>query len=187
MFPARNASGPPEVEAAPEPQPSRPRRQIVGRDKLAVSACGAADPPFTRREPTGLKHSDFEIRVCFAFRISHFGFFNRWIFRIDSNARFKRGRRRGSDRAEEEAQRALTEKELQRLHSQARLELCEHIERCLRQLADRFPGFRFETIVDHRGWGARSRRDDLRLPPRRNRGRAASAAWKCSCRPPRPP
>ena len=75
----------------------------------------------------------------------------------------ERGRRRGSDKAEEEAQRALTEKELQRLHSQARLELCEHIERCLRQLADRFPGFRFETIVDQRGWGAAISRDDLRL------------------------
>ncbi len=83
----------------------------------------------------------------------------------------ERGRRRGSDRAEEEAQRALTEKELQRLHSQARLELCEHIERCLHQLADRFPGFRFETIVDHRGWGAAIARDDLRLQrsqPRRS-------------------
>ena len=75
----------------------------------------------------------------------------------------QRGRRQSSDRAEEEAQRALTEKELQRLHSQARLELCEHIERCLRQLADRFPGFRFETIVDNRGWGATISRDDLRL------------------------
>ena len=41
----------------------------------------------------------------------------------------ERGRRLGSARAEEEAQRALTEKELQRLHSQARLQLSEHIER----------------------------------------------------------
>ena len=75
----------------------------------------------------------------------------------------ERGRRRGSDQAEEEAKAAMTEKELQRLHSQSRLELCEHIERCLRQLADRFPGFRFETIVDERGWGAAIGRDDLRL------------------------
>ena len=74
-----------------------------------------------------------------------------------------RGRRQSSDRAEEEALRALTEKELHRLHSQGRLELVDHIERCLRQLADRFPGFRFETIVDERGWGAVISRDDLRL------------------------
>ena len=75
----------------------------------------------------------------------------------------ERGRRLGTARAEEEAQRALTEKELQRLHSQARLQLSEHIERCLHQLADRFPGFRFETIVDQRGWGAAISREDLRL------------------------
>jgi len=75
----------------------------------------------------------------------------------------ERGRRLGNARAEEEAQRALTEKELQRLHSQARLKLCEHIERGLHQLADRFPGFRFETIVDQRGWGAAISREDLRL------------------------
>ncbi|MEI8373036.1 MAG: hypothetical protein WCJ35_09425 [Planctomycetota bacterium] len=75
----------------------------------------------------------------------------------------ERGQRLGNARAEEEAQRVLTEKELQRLHSQARLKLCEHIEHCLHQLADRFLGFRFETIVDPRGWGAAISREDLRL------------------------
>ena len=69
----------------------------------------------------------------------------------------------GNARAAADVQRALTEKELQRLHSQARLSLSEHIERCLHQLADRFPGFRFETIVDQRGWGAAISREDLRL------------------------
>jgi len=75
----------------------------------------------------------------------------------------ERGQRLGNARAEEEAQRVLTEKELQRRHSQARLQFCEHIECCLHQLADRFPGFRFETIVDSRGWGAAISREDLRL------------------------
>ena len=77
----------------------------------------------------------------------------------------ERGHQVGSARARAEAQRAMTEKELQRLHSQSRLELSEHIERCLRQLADRFPGFRFETILDTRGWGAAISREDLRLKP----------------------
>lgn len=77
----------------------------------------------------------------------------------------ERGHQAGSARAKAEAQRAMTEKELQRLHSQSRLELSEHVERCLRQLADRFPGFRFETIVDTRGWGAAIGREDLRLKP----------------------
>jgi hypothetical protein len=81
----------------------------------------------------------------------------------------ERGHRAGDARARAEAERALTEKELQRLHSQYRLELSEHIERCLTRLADRFPGFRFETIVGPRGWGAAISRDDLRLKPPRDR------------------
>ena len=75
----------------------------------------------------------------------------------------QRGRLAGDARVEQEAQRVLTEKELHRLHSQSRLELSEHVERSLQQLADRFPGFRFETIVDSRGWGAAIGREDLRL------------------------
>ena len=73
------------------------------------------------------------------------------------------GPRGGHGPARAEAEQALTEKELQRLHSQYRLGLSEQIERCLKQLADRFPGFRFETIVDDRGWGAAISRDDLRI------------------------
>ena len=75
----------------------------------------------------------------------------------------QRGHVAGTARARAEAEQALTEKELQRLHSQYRLGLSEQIERCLKQLADRFPGFRFETIVDDRGWGAAISRDDLRI------------------------
>jgi len=75
----------------------------------------------------------------------------------------ERGRRVGNAREQAQRDRALTEQELQRLHSQFRLDLSEQIERCLRQLADRFPGFQFETIVGERGWGAAIRRDDLRL------------------------
>jgi hypothetical protein len=77
----------------------------------------------------------------------------------------ERGHRTNVARAREEAERELSEKELQRLHSQNRLELCEHIERCLRQLADRFPGFRFETILDARGWGSAISRENINLRP----------------------
>ncbi len=75
----------------------------------------------------------------------------------------QRGQTAGTARARAEAEQALSEKELQRLHSQYRLGLSERIERCLGQLVDRFPGFRFETIVDERGWGAAISREDLRL------------------------
>ena len=75
----------------------------------------------------------------------------------------ERGRRAGSARARAEVEKALTEKELARLHSQYRLELSEHIETGLRQLADHFPGFRFETIIGERGWGAGISRDDIEV------------------------
>ena len=81
----------------------------------------------------------------------------------------KRGTQLNASRAEAEAQKALDEQEFQRLHSQYRLELSERIEKCLRQLGDQFPGFRFETIVGEKGWGAAVSRDDLQI--RRGMGR----------------
>jgi len=88
------------------------------------------------------------------------------------NKAIERGQRAGSARTRAEAEKAVTEKELARLHSQYRLELSERIEACLRQLADRFPGFRFETIVNERGWGAALSRDNIELQP--GRGRVSS-------------
>ena len=75
----------------------------------------------------------------------------------------ERGQRASSARARTEAEKAVTEKELARLHSQYRLQLSERIETCLRQLADQLPGFRLETVVNERGWGAALSRDDIKL------------------------
>ena len=55
----------------------------------------------------------------------------------------------------------MSEDELRTLHSQCRIELSEHIENCLRKLADHFLGFQFETVVSEDGWGAKVVRDDL--------------------------
>jgi hypothetical protein len=73
----------------------------------------------------------------------------------------QRGRRSQDAAAREQAEQALNEEELKRLHSQYRLALSEHIEGCLRQLPRHFPGFRFESLVGERGWGAAVSRDDL--------------------------
>ncbi len=74
-----------------------------------------------------------------------------------------RGRQvRDSEKAAAEAE-ALSEEECRRLHSGHRLRLTEHIEKCLEQLAENFPGFRFETVIDDKGWGAAIHRDDLSL------------------------
>ena len=58
----------------------------------------------------------------------------------------------------------MGEEELKRLHSQYRLELSEHIEQChAAACRSIFPGFRYETLVGTRGWGAAISRDDLSL------------------------
>ena len=75
----------------------------------------------------------------------------------------ERGHRTGSARARAKAEKAISEKELARLHSQYRLELSERIEGCLKQLAHHLPGFRFETIVGEQGWGAAISRDDIEV------------------------
>lgn len=83
----------------------------------------------------------------------------------------ERGQRIGEARVRSERERAMSEEELKRLHSQYRLQLADHIEHCLNALPSHFPGFRFETIVSERGWGAAVSRDDLAAGPR---GRGAN-------------
>jgi hypothetical protein len=73
----------------------------------------------------------------------------------------ERGQRAGDARAEAETRKRLDEQELRRLHTQYRLDLSEHIERCLRQVPDQLPGFDFESVASERGWGAAVSRDDI--------------------------
>ena len=75
----------------------------------------------------------------------------------------QRGQRAQDAAARARAEAALGEEELKRLHSQYRLELSDHIETCVKQLPQHFPGFRHETLVGARGWGAAISRDDLSL------------------------
>ena len=75
----------------------------------------------------------------------------------------ERGQRRGEARALEAQQKAMTEEEFKRLHSQHRLTLSEHIEACLKRLPNFFPGFQYETIFGERGWGGACSRDDLQI------------------------
>lgn len=81
----------------------------------------------------------------------------------------ERGRRLGDARAREEAQRALSEQDLRRLHGQYRIQLTERIERCLKRLPQHFPGFQVEPVVSERGWGTAASRDDLQIGPNRAR------------------
>lgn len=81
----------------------------------------------------------------------------------------ERGHRTSDARARADAERALNEQELRRLHTQYRLELSEHIEQCLRRLTQHLLGFRFETVASERGWGAAVNRDDMGISDRGTR------------------
>ena len=75
----------------------------------------------------------------------------------------ERGKQSRDAKAQAEAAKALTEEECRRLHSKYRLELTDHIENCLKQLADNFPGFRIAPVADEKGWGSVISRDDFAL------------------------
>lgn len=75
----------------------------------------------------------------------------------------QRGEQARESRDQAQQSERLSSTELRNRYSQARLELSEHIEGCLRKLADHFPGFRYESILGGEGWGARINRDDLQL------------------------
>jgi hypothetical protein len=96
---------------------------------------------------------------------------------MDFEKRLERALTRGaSTRANlEQAQsdRKMSDEQLHTEHSRCRLELSEQIETGLRKLADYCPGFRFESIVNDSGWGARVSRDDIALV----RGRSAGTEY----------
>jgi|UniRef100_A0A7C4LLK2 hypothetical protein len=85
---------------------------------------------------------------------------------MDFQERLQRAVQRGEQRRTQSARHQileqLSEEESRALHAQARAELSDHIEHCLRHLADTFPGFEFQTVLSADGYGAKVRRDDLR-------------------------
>lgn len=77
----------------------------------------------------------------------------------------ERGEKVKDSRGKEELERQLSQDELRTLHATYRLELSEHIEDCLKKLADHIPGFVYHNVMNNDGWGARITRDDLSLTP----------------------
>jgi hypothetical protein len=86
---------------------------------------------------------------------------------MDFRERLQRATHRGHQardaKAREDAAKALSEEECRRLHRDYRLTLNEHIESCLKHLAENFPGFHYEDISNERGLGGAVRRDDLAI------------------------
>jgi len=85
------------------------------------------------------------------------------------NRAIKRGQGAREVKGREEGEKRASEEGLRNRHSQLRLALSDHIEKCLKQLTDHFPGFEFSTIVNEDGWGARISRDDVNVNQRRSR------------------
>ena len=84
---------------------------------------------------------------------------------MDFEKRLERAIGRGIQKKEQkgkaELEAAMSEEELKTQHSANRLELSDHIEDCLKKLADHFPGFDYETVINEKGWGAKISRDDF--------------------------
>ncbi len=73
----------------------------------------------------------------------------------------QRGQQSKASATQQRLQAVLSEEECKSLHSRCRLELAEHIEQCLRRVADAFPGFDFQAVMSADGWGAKVSRDDI--------------------------
>jgi hypothetical protein len=73
----------------------------------------------------------------------------------------QRGQQSKSTSERQRQQAEMTDEECKSLHARLRLELSEHIEQCLKRVADAFPAFDFQTVVSGDGWGAKITRDDI--------------------------
>lgn len=80
----------------------------------------------------------------------------------------QRGQQARAAKDEQQQSHVVTEEELRNLHGRYRLDLTDHIEKCLSKLADHFPGFDYQTVIGEDGWGARITRDDIDVRLRKN-------------------
>ena len=83
----------------------------------------------------------------------------------------QRGQKRTSARSSAQKKEAMTKEDIRNRHNEFRLNLSEHIEECLKRLAQHFPGFDYETLYGSKGWGGALSRNDIDRGPD---GRAGS-------------
>ena len=83
----------------------------------------------------------------------------------------QRGQQRITKREQDLKKKSLNADEMKHKHNDFRLHLSEHIEKTLKSLAERFPGFEYEIIYGTKGWGGAIHRQDL---TRGRDGRAGS-------------
>ena len=77
----------------------------------------------------------------------------------------QRGQDRTVARSTAKKQVAATKEEIRNRHNEFRLNLSEHIETCLKKLAQHFPGFEYEVLYGEKGWGGALSRNDIDRGP----------------------
>ncbi len=77
----------------------------------------------------------------------------------------QRGQERTAARSSAKKQAETSKEEIRNLHNAFRLNVSEHIETCLKQLALHFPGFDYETLYGTKGWGGALSRNDIDRGP----------------------
>ena len=77
----------------------------------------------------------------------------------------QRGQDRNASRSSAKKQAEASKEEIRNRHNEFRLNLSEHIETCLKQLAQHFPGFDYETLYGSKGWGGALSRNDIDRGP----------------------
>lgn len=77
----------------------------------------------------------------------------------------ERGQTRSSAQKDAAKKAEQTKEDIRNLHNNFRLNLSDHIEKCLEQLANHFPGFSYETLYGHKGWGGAVARNDIDRGP----------------------
>jgi len=86
-------------------------------------------------------------------------------FESELEKAIQRGNSLGHAKNEASKQALNGKEQLRNRHNEFRLNLSEHIEVGLTQLANHFPGFQYETLYGHRGWGGAVARNDIDRGP----------------------
>lgn len=86
-------------------------------------------------------------------------------FEKELEAAIERGQSQSAAKNSADKLAAQTKEDLRNKHNEFRLNLSEHIEQCLDRLSNHFPGFQYETLYGHKGWGGAIARDDIDRGP----------------------
>ena len=77
----------------------------------------------------------------------------------------QRGQERTNARTTAKKLEEMSKEDVRNRHNDFRLSLSDHIEVCLKQMANHFPGFDYETIYGAKGWGGALTRNDIDRGP----------------------